>query len=221
MNKDRNLKSPRTTFSRHPERGIYEREQIHRILDEALYCHLGIVRDGDPVVLPTLHAREGDTVYIHGSVRSRLLMDARDSTVALTVSLMDGLVIARSAFHHSLNYRSVSLIGVAAEVTETEAKRAALDLLVERVIPGRVADCRPPTEEEMNATLVLAIPIEEAAAKVRSGPPVEAPGDEKLPHWGGVLPLRLEAGSPEPDEHTPADMETPGYLLDYARGKRK
>jgi len=214
------MKTQRTSLGRHPERGIYDAEQIHAILDEALYCSLGVLRDGLPVVLPTLHVRRGDQLYLHGSVKSRLLMDAASTMVAVSVSLLDALVLARSAFHHSLNYRSVSIFGVARRVEDREEKRSVLEALVEHVIPGRTADCRPPADEELDATLVLAVPIVEASAKIRSGPPVEAPGDENLPYWGGLLPLVSTAGKPVPDDLTPAGLTAPGYLAGYERGRR-
>jgi uncharacterized protein len=218
VTEESNLKSARTTLGRHPERGIYDPQQIHDILDEALYCNLGLIRQGVPVVLPTLHVRLGESLYVHGSMKSRLLLDAIGSMVCVSVSLMDALVLARSAFHHSLNYRSVSIYGTARALEEADEKRAVVDALVEHVVPGRLADCRPPTEAELAATLVLEIPIAEASAKVRTGPPIEASGDEELPYWGGLLPLGLQGGEPVADGLTPASMEIPAYLRSYSRG---
>jgi nitroimidazol reductase NimA-like FMN-containing flavoprotein (pyridoxamine 5'-phosphate oxidase superfamily) len=220
VKKESKLKTPRTTLGRHPERGIYEPAQIHAILDEALYCNLGLVRDGVAVVLPTLHVRIGDTLYVHGSVKSKLLTEAVGETVCVSVSLMDAIVLARSAFHHSLNYRSVSIYAVAERVSDRESKREIFDALVEQVVPGRLGDCRPPTDGEIDVTEVLAIPINEASAKIRTGPPIEAPGDESLPHWGGLLPLRTTASDAIADEFTAAGAELPEYLVGYERGVR-
>ena len=213
---DEDVPTARSALGRHSERGSYDRAVIDAILDEALYCHLGIVRDGAPVVLPTLHIRIGDFLYVHGAAQSRLLLDGR-GPVCITVTLLDGLVLARSAFHHSLNYRSVVVHGRAEWVEDSTEKQRVLERLVEHVVPGRNAECRPPSEAEVASTGILRIALREASAKIRSGPPIDAAKDRELPIWAGVLPLRLVAGTPEPDELTPAELPIPPYLRDYAR----
>ena len=181
------------------ERGHYDRATVHAILDEAFYCHVGFVADRQPFVIPTIHARAGERLFIHGSVASRMLKSLRGGISAcVTVTLLDGLVLARSAFHHSMNYRSVMVLGTATEVTGKE-KLAALERIVERVLPGRCAEVRGPNAKELKATTVLMLPIEEASAKIRSGPPADAAADYALPYWAGVLPLSLVPGAPQPD----------------------
>ena len=183
--------SARATVRR-DDRGRYERELIEAILDEALVCHVGIVQDdGWPLVLPTLHVRDGDALYLHGSPASRLLRTAKKGVpVCVTVMLLDGLVMARSAFHHSINYRSVVVFGTVQPVTDGAEKARVLDLLVEHVQAGRGAECRPPTEEELRKTLVLRLPLDEASAKVREGGPIDDPDDLDLPFPAGVIPVR-------------------------------
>jgi uncharacterized protein len=186
----------RTRVRRLPKRASYDRETIHAILDEARVCHVGFVVDGAPVVIPTIHWREEDTLYVHGSAASRMLRSLKGGVEAcVTVTLVDGLVLARSAFHHSMNYRSVVVFGRAREVTGDEKVRA-LDSLVESVVKGRSRDIRPPNEIELKQTLVLALPLEEASAKIRTGGPVDDEEDYALPIWAGVVPLRLTAGEP-------------------------
>lgn len=195
------LQTARTTVKRLPKRGLYDRETLYRILDEALICHAGFVVDGLPVVIPTIHWREGDTLYLHGSQASRMLRSLRGGVEAcVTVTLLDGLVLARSAFHHSMNYRSAVIFGTAREVTDREEKLRALDALVEHVLRGRSKETRPPNEKELKQTMVLAMPIEEASAKVRTGGPVDDDEDYDLPVWAGVVPVRLAFGEPVPDE---------------------
>ena len=195
------LQTERTTVKRLAKRGVYDRETVYAILDEALICHAGFVVDGAPVVIPTIHWRQGDTLYFHGSAASRMLRSLRDGVEAcVTVTLLDGLVIARSAFHHSMNYRSAVVFGTAREVTEREEKLRALDALVEHVVKGRSAETRPANEKELRQTMVLALPIEEASAKVRTGGPVDDEEDYALPYWAGVVPLRLAYGDPVADE---------------------
>jgi nitroimidazol reductase NimA-like FMN-containing flavoprotein (pyridoxamine 5'-phosphate oxidase superfamily) len=207
----------RTRVRRLAKRGQYDLETIHAILDEALICHVGFVVDGLPVVIPTIQWREGDTLYVHGSAAARMLRSLKDGVDAcVTVTLLDGLVLARSAFHHSMNYRSVVVFGKAREVTGDEKLRA-LESLVEHVVRGRSAEVRGPSESELRQTLVLALPIEEASAKVRTGPPIDEDEDYALPVWAGVLPLTLMPGVPVPDEGMTA--EVPGYLKDYKRAK--
>ena len=181
---------------RYKGRGHYDRELVNEILDEAVLCHVGIVQeDGSPLVLPTLFARDGDVVYIHGSPASRLLRSAKKGIdVCLTVMLLDGFVMAKSAFHHSVNYRSVVVFGTAEEVVAAEEKARALELLVEHVHPGRSAECRAPNEKEIKSTLVLRLPLAEASAKVRTGGPIDDDEDLDLPYAVGVIPVRSERG---------------------------
>jgi len=208
----------RTRVRRLPERGVYERSEIDAILDEALICHLGYVRDGEPRVIPTIHARVGDTLYVHGSNASRTLRSTKGgAAVAAEVTLLDGLVLARSAFHHSMNYRSVVVYGRAREVTDPTEKFEAQRALVEHVVRGRAADARLPNQRELDQTTILAIPLDEASAKVRTGPPKDEEEDLALPVWAGVLPLRTVPGEPEPDPLLPSGIATPGYVSDYRR----
>jgi nitroimidazol reductase NimA-like FMN-containing flavoprotein (pyridoxamine 5'-phosphate oxidase superfamily) len=200
----------RTKVRRLPKRGNYDRETIHAILDEALVCHVGFVVDGAPVVIPTIHWREGDTLYVHGSAASRMLRSLKGGVEAcVTVTLVDGLVLARSAFHHSMNYRSVVVFGKAREVTGDD-KTSALEGLVEHVMKGRSRDVRPPNEIELKQTLVLALPLEEASAKIRTGGPVDDEEDYALPIWAGVVPLKLTRGAAIPDVGVTAEL--PAYL---------
>jgi nitroimidazol reductase NimA-like FMN-containing flavoprotein (pyridoxamine 5'-phosphate oxidase superfamily) len=188
----------RIRVKREPHRGRYDRETIDAILDEGLLCHLGFEVDGQPYVIPTLHARVGDKVYVHGSAASRMLRQlAGGVRVCLTVTLLDGLVLARSVFNHSINYRSVVLLGTATLVDGDE-KLEALHALTEQLAPGRWEEARQPTAQELKATWILSLPIEEASAKVRSGPPEDEPEDEHLPVWAGVVPVHLAA---EPGEY--------------------
>ena len=192
----------RTRVRRLARRASYERETIHAILDEALVCHVGFVVDGAPVVIPTIHWREEDTLYVHGSAASRMLRTLKGGVEAcVTVTLVDGLVLARSAFHHSMNYRSVVVFGTAREVTGEEKERA-LEGLVEHIAPGRLAEVRPANEAELKQTLVLALPLEEASAKIRSGGPIDDEEDYALPVWAGVVPLKLTKGEPIRDERS-------------------
>jgi uncharacterized protein len=211
--------SERVRLRRRRERGSYDRAVIDAILDEALIAHLGITdEDGRPLVIPTLHARGGDLVYIHGSVGSRTLRAlAAGAPACLTVSLIDGLVLARSAMHHSANYRSVMLMGQARSVEEPEEKLAAFEAIVEHIVPGRWRDVRPPTHKELKATSVLAIPIDEASAKVRVGPPLDDEEDYSLPAWAGVIPLITEARTPEPDPRLRGGIAPPAYATRYRR----
>lgn len=181
-----------------PARGSYDRALVHAIFDEALVAHLGVSVDSGPRVLPTTFARAGEVVYVHGSVANRTFRAASGAPVCLTVTLLDGLVLARSAFHHSMNYRAVVVYGVASVVTGAEEKRAALDAIVERVGAGRSSVARPPTEAELRSTLVLAIPLVEVSAKVRTGGPLDDEADVDWPVWAGVIPLRLVAGEGVP-----------------------
>lgn len=195
---------------RRKERASYERRTIHAILDEALYCHVGFVVAGQPYVIPTVHARVGERLYLHGALASRTLRTAAlAAPLCVTVTLLDGLVLARSAFNHSMNYRSVVILATASELTEAAEKRAALEALVERVVPGRAAQVRAPSAKELDATAVLSVPIEEASAKIRTGPPQDAAEDYALDCWAGVLPLQLTRGAPQPDPRLRAAVPAP------------
>lgn len=211
--------SERVRLRRKRERGSYDRAVIDAILDEALIAHLGIVdEDGQPFVIPTLHARSGDVVYCHGSTASRTLRAlAAGAPACLTVTLIDGLVLARSAMHHSANYRSAMLIGQAKLLEDLDEKRAALRAVVEHIVPHRWEDVRAPSANELRATAVLALAIEECSAKVRSGGPLDDEADYALPAWAGVIPLGSRAHSPEPDPRLRAGIEAPSYVTDYAR----
>jgi uncharacterized protein len=208
----------RTRVRRLPERGVYDREQIDAILDEALICHLAYVLDGQPRVIPTIHARDGDVLYVHGSNASRTLRTAKGGApVAVEVTLLDGIVLARSAFHHSMNYRSVVVYGVAREITDPDKKWRAQRALVEHVVHGRSTDARMPNDRELNQTTILAVPLDEASAKLRAGPPKDEDEDYGLPVWAGVLPLRTVPGEPEPDPSIGEGIPTPDYLRPYRR----
>ncbi len=209
----------RTALRRHPERGCYDRETVASILDEALICHLGFVSDGQPYVIPTIHARCGDQLYLHGSAASRMLGTIRQGLpVCVTVTLLDGLVLARSAFRHSMNYRSVVVLGTATEVTSPGEKKAALEAIVEHVAPGRMAQARPPNEAELSSTMVLSIPLREVSAKIRTGPPLDAETDYSWPCWAGEIPLRLTALPPVGDPRLGPDIELPQWVKEYRRG---
>ncbi|MGC9666450.1 bifunctional pyridoxamine 5'-phosphate oxidase family protein/GNAT family N-acetyltransferase [Planosporangium sp. 12N6] len=206
-------KTPRTTALRDRDRVVYDADTVHPILDEAYVCHLGFVVDGEPRVLPTLHVRIGDTLYLHGSTGSRPLLAARGPDglpVCVTVTLLDGLVYARSQFDHSANYRSVVAHGVARLVTDEADQRRILTAMVDKVGAGRAGDSRPPTDKELARTAVLALPLREVSAKVRTGGVIDEPADHALPYWAGVVPLRLTPGVPEPDAGVTAPV--PAYL---------
>ncbi|WP_336322485.1 pyridoxamine 5'-phosphate oxidase family protein [Streptomyces lavendofoliae] len=206
----------RTVPTRSRERAAYDRELVHAILDAAYVCHLGFVRDGAPVVLPTLYGRVGERLYVHGSTGSRPLRMAGQADpglpVCLTVTHVDGLVLARSAFHHSINYRSVVVHGTAHQVTDPDEKRTALDALVDHVVPGRSADSRPADAKELAATAVLRLDLAEVSAKLRTGGPNDEPEDLGLPHWTGVVPVRTAYGAPVPADDMDPSVPVPGYL---------
>jgi nitroimidazol reductase NimA-like FMN-containing flavoprotein (pyridoxamine 5'-phosphate oxidase superfamily) len=203
----------RTRVRRVPQRGQYEREIIEAILDEALVSHVGFVHDGQPVVIPTLHARLGDRLYLHGSAASRMLRTLHKGVpVCVTTTLVDGLVLARSAFHHSVNYRSVVVFGTATLIEPGEETVKVLELFTEKLVPGRWADVRAPTRQELKGTKVLGISLDEASAKVRTGPPIDDDEDYELPVWAGVLPLATEVAEPQPDPRLDPAIETPGYV---------
>jgi nitroimidazol reductase NimA-like FMN-containing flavoprotein (pyridoxamine 5'-phosphate oxidase superfamily) len=203
----------RTTLKRLPKRASYERNTIYQILDEGFLCHVGFTVDGQPVVIPTAYGRAEDTLYIHGSVASRMLRTLADGIqVCVTVTLVDGLVLARSAFHHSMNYRSVVVFGTASAVEDAIEKARALLTFSEHVIPGRWAEVREPNEDELKKTLVLRIPLTEASAKIRSGPPIDEETDYGLRVWAGELPLSLVAGDPVADSRLLPGIEAPAYI---------
>lgn len=208
----------RTRVKRHHDRAVYDREAVHAILDEALFCHVAVVVEGSPRVIPTIHARIGDVLYIHGSNASRTLRTLRDGGEAcVEVTLLDGLVLARSAFNHSMNYRSVMVYGRLREVDDRDEKWRAQRALVEHIIPGRSEDARMPDEKELRQTTIMAIPLDEASAKVRTGPPKDAEGDLDLPVWSGELPLRVVPGEPVDDPLLPPGVERPAYVRGYRR----
>jgi uncharacterized protein len=211
--------STRTRIRRLPARGAYDRETVHAILDEGLVCHVGFASEGQPYVIPVLYGRQGDRLYLHGSAASRMLVGLEGGwPVCLTVTLLDGLVLARSAFHHSANYRSVVVLGLATPVTDPERKTAALRVISEHVLPGRWAAVRPPSPRELDATRVLEVPLDEASAKIRTGPPQDDAEDLALPVWAGVLPLAVAPGQPERDgAGVPA--EVPEHVRRWVRGR--
>ena len=197
----------RTRLRRYPVRGVFDRAAVYRILDEAFVCHVAFVVDEQPFAIPTAFARVGDTVYLHGSAASRMLRSLSEGlNVCVTVTLVDGLVLARSAFHHSMNYRSVVILGNARLVTEPAEKLDALRAFTNHIVPGRWDELRPATDQELAATSVLALPIEEASAKVRTGPPKDDDEDLEWPVWAGVVPLSLAAGTAAPDDHIRPDV---------------
>ncbi|MBW1603281.1 pyridoxamine 5'-phosphate oxidase family protein [Streptomyces sp. JJ66] len=212
--------TPFTTPTRNPGRVAYDRELVHAILDEGYLCHLGFVREGRPVVLPTLYARVGERLYVHGSSGARPLRGARQEPglpVCVTVTHVDALVLARSAFHHSVNYRSVVVHGTATQVGDPEEKAAALDALVDHVLPGRAADSRRANRKELAATAVLSLPLAEVSAKLRTGGPDDEPEDVALPHWSGLLPVATVHGEPVPADGQDPGVTAPDYLTGYAR----
>ncbi|WP_371551276.1 pyridoxamine 5'-phosphate oxidase family protein [Streptomyces sp. NBC_00554] len=206
----------RTVPTRSAKRAAYDHESVHSILDEGYVCHLGFVRDGAPVVLPTLYGRVGERLYVHGSTGSRPLRMTGQADpglpVCLTVTHVDGLVLARSAFHHSINYRSVVVHGIAHQVTDPDERRTALDALVDHVVPGRSQDSRPANAKELAATAVISLDLNEVSAKVRTGGPNDEPEDLSLPYWSGVLPLAKGYGAPIPSTDLAAEVELPDYL---------
>ena len=210
--------SPRTTVKRHAERGHYDRATIDPILDEGLVAHLGFAVEGQPYVIPTLYARVGATLYFHGAAANRMLDNmAKGIPVCVTVTLIDGLVLARSHYSHSANYRSVVILGRAREVTDRAEKLASFEALVEQVAKGRWADARQPSEVEIRTTRVLALPIEEASAKVRTGPPKDDPEDIDLPIWAGVIPFETVALEPMPAPGLDRKLAVPEYAWNYRR----
>ena len=215
---DKIPQTPRTTLKRLPKRGSFEREQLNQILDEGLVCHVGFVVDGQPFVLPTGYARAADRLIIHGSQASRMLRAlGQGIEVCVAVTLTDGLVLARSAFHHSMNYRSAIIFGRANLIAGRDEKLAALLALSEHMIRGRWADVREPTERELQLTTVLSLPLAEASAKIRTGPPLDDDEDYDLPVWAGVLPFHLATAEPIPDPQMKSDVPLPDYVKNYSR----
>jgi len=211
----------RTRVVREPQRGVYDRETAYAILDEGFICHVGFVADGQPFVIPTGYGRVGDNLYIHGSAASRMLRNLdRGVPVCATVTLLDGLVLARSIFNHSMNYRSVVVLGTAVAVTDPVEKLEALRQLSEHIVPGRWTDVRAPNEQELKATLVLRLPITEFSSKVRQGPPIDDEEDYSFPTWAGVVPLDVVAGEAVDDSRLLAGQTVPSYARSYSR-KRK
>jgi nitroimidazol reductase NimA-like FMN-containing flavoprotein (pyridoxamine 5'-phosphate oxidase superfamily) len=210
--------TPRTRLVREADRAVYDRESAYRILDEGFLCHVGFVADGQPFVIPTSYGRTGDRLYIHGSAASRMLRNIKEGIpVCLTVTLLDGLVLARSIFNHSMNYRSVVVLGKATLVDDPAEKLEALRLLSEHIIPGRWADSRQPNERELKATSVLRLPIEEFSAKVRMGPVVDDEEDYSFPTWAGIVPLEMVAGTPIGDQRLQPGQTAPEYARHYTR----
>jgi nitroimidazol reductase NimA-like FMN-containing flavoprotein (pyridoxamine 5'-phosphate oxidase superfamily) len=216
MDTDRYQRTERTRVRRLPERATYDRATVHAILDEGFLCHVGFVVDGQPYVIPTGYARVGDTLFLHGSTGSRLgLRPGMD--ICVTVTLVDGLVLARSAFHHSMNYRSVMAIGRTRPVTDPGEKEVALRALVEHIVPGRSDEVRGGDLRELAATAVLALPLAEVSAKVRTGPPQDDEPDYALPIWAGVLPLALTPGEPAPDPVLDPSIPAPAHVASWSR----
>jgi len=213
------MPTARTRVVREPDRAVYDREVVYRILDEGFLCHVGFVVDGQPFVIPTSYGRHDATLYIHGSAASRMLRQVtKDGVpVCITVTLLDGLVLARSVFNHSMNYRSVMILGKATLVDDPQEKLAALRTLSEHILPGRWEDARQPNERELKATSVLRVPIEEFSAKVRVGLPIDDEEDYAFPTWAGVVPLEINVGAPIDDARLLAGKEVPTYARNYTR----
>jgi len=213
------IQTTRTKLKRIPKRGVFERETVYKILDEAFVCHIGFCVDGQPFVIPTAYGRSGDVLYVHGSAASRMMREmSKGIDVCVTVTLVDGLVLARSAFHHSINYRSVVIFGRAEIVADEKEKADALFSFTEHLIPHRWTEIREPNAKELKATTVLKLAINEASAKVRAGNPVDDEEDYDLDVWAGVLPLQMIAGNPIKDDLLQENIAVPEYLRDYKRG---
>jgi uncharacterized protein len=208
----------RTRVIREPHRGVYDRDAAYQILDQGFICHVGFVVDNQPFVIPTAYGRAGDNLYIHGSAASRMLCNLDQGIpVCVTVTLLDGLVLARSVFNHSMNYRSVVVLGTATAVEDREEKLTALRSISEHILPGRWADSRQPNEKELKATLVMRLPINEFSAKVRTGPPIDDEEDYSFPTWAGVIPLEMIARAPIRDERCDPNLPVPTYASKYTR----
>jgi nitroimidazol reductase NimA-like FMN-containing flavoprotein (pyridoxamine 5'-phosphate oxidase superfamily) len=210
----------RSRVRRGAHRADYDRATVYAIIDEALYCHVGFAQDGQPYVIPTNHGRDGDRILLHGSVASRLMQVVESGApLCVTFTLLDGLVLARSVFSHSVNYRSAVVFGTGALVSDPDEKLAALAAITEHIMPGRWSDARRPTDKELAATSVVSIAIESASAKVRTGPPGDDEADYALPVWAGVLPMRRAFLSPQPDPNRRAEVDVPEYIADYWRAQ--
>src|SRR5436853_4408256 len=215
-----NNPTARTRVVREPHRGVYDRAEAYKILDEGFICHVGFVFDGQPFVIPTGYGRNGDNLYIHGSAASRMLRNLDEGVpVCVTETILDGLVLARSIFNHSMNYRSVVVLGTAAAVEDSAEKTEALRALTEHIVPGRWAGARQPNERERKATLVMRVPITEFSAKVRTGPPIDDEEDYSFPTWAGVIPLEMVAQTPVPDPKLDRGVAAPSYVRKYSRRK--
>lgn len=209
--------TPRTTLRRKPGRGEYDRAAIEAILDEGFLCNVAVVVDGRPLVIPTAYARDGEWLYLHGAKNNRTLRAVLEGEACISVTLLDGLVLARSILHHSMNYRSVVLFGQGEEIADPQEKFEAMRLYVEHVIPGRWDDARRPNEAEVEATLIIRFPIQECSAKVREGPPEDTESDLSFPVWAGVMPTEPAWLEPEPDPAMSSEMPVPGYVAHYSR----
>jgi len=217
---DNHVPSARTRVVREPHRGIYDRTTAYKILDEGLICHIGFAVDGQPFVIPTGYGRAGDNLYVHGSAASRMLRNLDHGVpICFTVTLLDGLVLARSIFNHSMNYRSVVVLGTAIAVKEREEKLEALRTISEHIVPGRWVESRQPNEQELKATLVMRLPISEFSAKVRQGPPIDDEEDLGFPTWAGVIPFQTLARPPVPDPKLDSQYQVPEYVEHYSRCK--
>lgn len=204
--------TPRTTVRRKPGRGVYDRETIEAILDEGFLCNVAVVVEGRPLVIPTAYARGGEWILLHGARNNAMLRAVLQGEACISVTLLDGLVLARSVLHHSMNYRSVVLFGQGEEITDRDEKFEAMRVIVEQIIPGRWEDARLPSDAEVEATLVIKFPIEECSAKIRTGPPIDDDADMSLPVWAGVLPVQPAWKKPEPDPQLPAGIPVPEYV---------
>ena len=215
-----NAPTPRTRIVREPQRAVYDRDAAYHILDEGFICHVGFALEGQPYVIPTSYARNSDVLYIHGSAASRMLRQAATGIpVCVTVTLLDGLVLARSIFNHSMNYRSVIVLGTATAIEDREEKLAALRDLSEHILPGRWKDVRQPNEQELKATSILQLPIEEFSAKVRQGPVIDDEEDYSFPAWAGIIPLRMVPQPPVDDSRLLEGITAPNYAQEYSRRK--
>jgi uncharacterized protein len=212
--------TPRTRVVREPQRAVYDRSVVNRILDEGFICHVGFSVDGQPFVIPTSYGRHEDVLYIHGSAASRMLRNVSGGIpMCVTVTLIDGLVLARSIFNHSMNYRSVVVLGTGTAIEDREEKLTALRLLSEHIVPGRWSEARQPNEKELKATTILRVPIQEFSAKVREGPVIDDEEDYAFPVWAGVLPLNVVTGDPIDDSRLAQGIEVPEYVKSYSRSK--
>lgn len=208
----------RTRVRRAPQRAAHDPDALYGVLDEGLICHVGFVHDGAPVVIPTSYGRDGDVLYLHGSTGSRMMRHlATGAPVCVTVTLLDGLVLARSVMHHSMNYRSAVVFGSARPVTDADERWHAFEVIVDHLVPGRWTDARQPNRREVAATAIVAVELTEASVKLRTGPPIDDEIDLDAGTWAGVLPVTTAVGAPLADGHTPAGIDAPAYAVDYRR----